>query len=312
MAVGAAVENLKIAASAAGLRVSVREAGLLATNGPCRLAFERTKPEISPLFDQIHLRCTNRRHGEPTPLSALQEVELRAAAGRAPVEFVRDSARLQALGEAVGKGELFRFFQEPLYRELMAEIRWTKAEVEATRDGIDAASLELDPAAMMVMRLLASRPVVERLRDIGGGGRLIAATAELVSTSAALGLSGLETNGQTDYFELGRAMQRLWLQATALGLSVQPMTALPFSFPSASIGSGELYARCRARARGDPRSLPRCGLGTDASDERFLFRLTSAKEPTVRALRRPLNEILTLAPTWRAKGGTLPPRTSRH
>ena len=101
---------------------------------------------------------------------------------------------------------------------------------------------------------------------------------------------------RADYFRGGRALQRIWLEATRWALALQPWTGLPYLFARVERGGGaglspeeidELRAlRTRYRAIFD--------VANDDA-EVLLFRLGYAAPPTAIALRRPLERVLTFA-----------------
>lgn len=91
----------------------------------------------------------------------------------------------------------------------------------------------------------------------------------------------------------GRAMQRVWLTATALGLAFHPMTALPYLLARLGRGKGEgLTAEDQQQLTEFGKSYRHLLPIPDDHAEIMLFRLAKAELPTVRSLRRGLDEIL--------------------
>ena len=96
-----------------------------------------------------------------------------------------------------------------------------------------------------------------------------------------------------DYLLGGSAMQRFWLAANALDIAVYPMTTLAYMFTRVHHGDGEgldehsiaelraLWTRYSALFEVEP-----------GQAEVLLFRLSRAEAPTLRSLRRPVEEIL--------------------
>jgi hypothetical protein len=95
------------------------------------------------------------------------------------------------------------------------------------------------------------------------------------------------------YLQGGRALQRLWLAATACGLALQPWTGLPYLFARLLRGAGaglseqEQHELHSLRAR-YVKVLP----SAQGRSELMLFRLTHAAPPSARSLRRQLADVL--------------------
>ena len=86
-------------------------------------------------------------------------------------------------------------------------------------------------------------------------------------------------------------MQRVWLEATRLGLSFQPMTGISFLInrvkagESAGLSGGHL--RLIAEAQEKLTSLP----GLDGKTAVMLFRIGTSDPPSARSLRFPLERV---------------------
>jgi hypothetical protein len=156
--------------------------------------------------------------------------------------------------------------------------------------------MELTPAERAGFWLLSKWDIVACMRRIGGGRKLENLARTSVSSSSAGGLLTMPGIATVDYFQCGRALQRMWLTATRHGLALQPWTALPYLFARVERGGGqgleddevEELRRLRERYR---RLLP----VPDGHAEVLLFRLGRAGAPTAISLRRPLDRVLTFA-----------------
>ena len=107
----------------------------------------------------------------------------------------------------------------------------------------------------------------------------------------------IDGTGPVSYFRGGRALQSLWLAATAAGLALQPMTAILYLFARLERGGGEGLTD---EERDDLVALRQrfTRIFKTAPGERaelMLFRLAVAGPPTARSLRRRLDDILTFA-----------------
>jgi nitroreductase len=307
LAIGAAVENIVLGAAAAGHRAEARvfpdpaDPGLV-----CELRFtDAPGLPVPSLAAEITHRVTNRRSGDGRPLAdgpAAALAECAAGAG-ARLDLVADRPRMAALAEVLGAGDRLRFLTEHLHREMMAELRWTAEEARCTGDGIEVASLELDGVGLASLRLSRDWSNLAPLLRFGGGAALERPAHAGVAGSSALGVLSVPTAPEQDgmaddHVRGGRAMQRMWLTATSLGLAVQPMTALLYMFPlldaPAADGSGPagLNERQRATLHGLRDRFAELVPLPSGHRAVLLFRLAYAGPPSTRAARRPVEAVL--------------------
>jgi hypothetical protein len=298
LALGAAAENATLAASVLG-----RAAGLEPFPEPSNpdLAFrlnlgEPLRPLArDPLSSFIETRATNRRLGERCLLTD-EQIRALHEAGRergAELKLISDPDTLAKVGQLLGAVDRFRFMCERLHTAMMKELRWNREEAMATGDGIDVATLELDAVSMAGVKLLANEKTAKFLRTLGKGARLESAARKAIASAGAVGLLTIQGTDSRAYFQAGRAMQRIWLTATSLGLAFQPVSVAPYLFSRLTRGAGagftqtEIASLTGLHQRFATIFEPRAGWA-----EPMLFRLTHAPPPSTRALRRPVQAIL--------------------
>jgi hypothetical protein len=117
-----------------------------------------------------------------------------------------------------------------------------------------------------------------------------------VAGSSALGRLTIAGSRPEHFVQGGRAMQRVWLEATALKLGFQPMTALLYLFMRCEAGGDGLNAGERdtlALLRAPYLELLPVESG---QSELMLFRISLAEPPSVRARRRPIEAISAFVP----------------
>ena len=300
IALGAAIENLAVAAAHAGHHTDVEPfprpdegsvvAALTLTRG-----LREDDADLAPLFPQLTRRATNRTVVPSAALTARQERVLEGAvkARGARLELVTADGTKAALGRMVGKSDRIRFLCPELHRELAAELRWSSTENRQRRDGIDVKTLGLRAPELSILRILTRPDVAGFLRTLGGGEALEDLSFKALTASAAVGLISMERNSDADMVRGGRAVEHLWLHATRLGLSLQPVTALVYMLDMLETDAGNVFTTREREAL--------LCLGKDFNqvfahpprDRRLLlFRVGQAPEPSVRSLRLPLNEIL--------------------
>ena len=299
---GAAVENLVLAAHAEGLEVKLAlfPAGEAQELVASFTVYEAAEAGSEPhwhdeLAAQIGARHTNRKSSRerlPSPLLAELSAAVESIAG-ARVQFLEEEPQLAQIGELVGAGDRLRFLDEACNRDLLTEIRWTREEAERTRDGLDLDNLELGRGDRAAMQMLRSWPSLQLIRRWGGGRGFIKPSLQAIVGSAAVGLITMPRSGDIGYLLGGRAMQRMWLLAQARGLALHPMTTLPYLFARVLQGDGVGLDPATAREARRLRE-PYCRLFAVEEDraEVLLFRMSRAEPTSARSLRRSLADVL--------------------
>jgi hypothetical protein len=143
------------------------------------------------------------------------------------------------------------------------------------------------------MQLLTDWAPLSYLRQIKRGRGLGQNSRKMIAAASAVGLLTFSGTDPLSYFDGGRAMQRVWLTATILGLAFHPMTALPYLLARLTRGAGEGLTVEEQRQLTELAEVYRFLLPIpDDHAEIMLFRLAKGEAPTVRSLRRGLDEIL--------------------
>jgi hypothetical protein len=304
LALGAALENLEIAAAASGRPLESAlfperehpDVVAVMKRGPARLG------SMVELVQLVQARCTNRRLGTGASLGKDEVAALGAAAVArgAHLELVGPGplpggpAALARVAAMVGEAERVRCLCAGLHGELVAELRWSVEEAAERCDGIDVATLEMSAAELTGVRL-AVRPEVAAFLRAEDRGRALAGgrTRAQIESASAVGLVSVDGDRPEDWLRAGRAMQRVWLEATRLGLGLQPVGVVLYMWHMLGTPAGAVFTpRERAvlaaleeqRAAVFPESRGRVAA--------LMFRLARSPQPSARALRRPVGEIL--------------------
>ncbi len=300
LSIGAAVENMVLSAASMGIKADVQV--FPEPKNPALVSVLELSPDpervfIDPLFEQITHRVTNRKLGPRQPLEPSELHALHAVADvqGARLQILQSTEDLSEIGSILGVGDRLRFFSRIMHRETMAEIRWNVEEVERTRDGLDLATFEFSPADVAALKLVSSWPAMMFLAGFGGGKALEKPIRKTVSASSAMGLLTVDGVDPVDYFRGGRIMQRVWLQATALGLAFQPTAPILYLFARLERGAGEGFSQKEKSILTDLRIRFRSLFQVpEGHCDIMLFRLARAEPPTARSLRRRLDDMLTI------------------
>jgi hypothetical protein len=304
---GAAIENLVLAAHHHG--VEVKLALLPDPTQPMCAAdislLQRPNVETEPhahdgLYDALGDRCTNRRRGDGTAIDSKDVTQLVAAVESVPGAQLRlHTARpaINDLASILGVAGCLQLFDENFQRELVSELRWTPAEAERTKDGVDVDTLELEARDRMGLSLCKSWTVVRLLRRCGGAKVIAPLFAEPVKACGAVGLIWMQGNSWRDYVKGGRALERAWLRATQLGLALHPMSTLPYFFARLIRGRGEAMSQAMRDGLRQLRSRYTEHFEVnDANGEIMSFCVSRAPAPSKRSLRKPLMEVVRAEP----------------
>ncbi len=303
LAFGAAVENVSLAAAAMGLEVTVelapdrRDPSVVCD---LRFAARQGAPPAgeAALAAAIPERVTNRRLAARAPLGPdAREALLRAAAEvpGAALHLVEEPERLAELGEVLGRCDRLRLLSRTMHQEMMSEVRWNADEVRRTRDGLDVATLELTPTDLTALRVMSRWGAMELVGKLGAGTALERPARKAIAAASAVGLVTVEGTSRESFFAGGRAMQRVWLRATALGLAFQPMAPLTYLLARLEKGRGEgLRSAEIATLRGLRDRLGAVLPDAAGRGEPMLFRVARAPAPSARALRRHAEDVLDL------------------
>ncbi len=290
LALGAAVENVVIAAAARGLAAAVEPFPF--GDVVAAITTRPDAPAADGLLVALRHRRTHRAPGTRSALTTDEVAALTAAAAHhgARLDLCRHPDELDELGRIVGACDRIRFLNPHLHRELFAELRFGPDEA---RDGIDVATLALPPGAEEVLRLVARPDVAARLRRLGGGARLAQAARDAVDGASAMVLLSVHEDTPKGWLATGRAMQRTWLRAEQLGLGPHPMTTAIYLFdlldgPSATIFAPAETAELRGLRTRFHQVLPE-----PDGPMALLSRLTRTTGAAVPSLRLPGDSVLT-------------------
>jgi nitroreductase len=206
---GCAAENLLLALRAAGLAGHPRYD---AARQRLSVELEAATPERGQRFQAITLRqCSRARYdGSALTLSELRALETASSGPGVGVILIADASRKGQVAEYVAAGNRAQFGDPRWAREMRKWIRFNADEAATMRDGLYGPILGIPrvPRRLgeLLMRLAASAPRQSRkdVRDICSSG----AVAVLFS----------DADDPAHWIEAGRCVERLALEATALGL----------------------------------------------------------------------------------------------
>lgn len=204
---GCAVENLVLAAGAAGLqsRVSYDASSV-------HVVLEPTVPTRSELFEAIPRRQCSRTEYDGTALSSdqLRLLDQAGAGNGVSVLLLTDPRQKEQVAEYVAEGNRAQFGDAQWVAELKAWIRFNGRDAVRTGDGLYGRVMGNPDAPEWVGKLL--------MRLTFSAKRQNRKDIRHIRSSAAIAVIFSERSDQPHWIEAGRCYERLALQATALRL----------------------------------------------------------------------------------------------
>jgi molybdopterin/thiamine biosynthesis adenylyltransferase len=303
LALGCAAETLIFAAHAAGCEAILQpfphesNPDLAATfqiiRGPSVDAEPHWRDE---LHSQIRLRRTQRglTTREPLPTADLEILtDAVRSIDSCDIQWLLGEDQISEIGELVGIVDRLRILHPQLHHEMYRELRWSDQEAEATRDGIDVATLDISPSDLAGLELCRHWPSLELVRQWGGGRNLEKMSRKAIASASAVGLITVSKSLPIDYFTAGRAVQRMWLAATEKRLAVHPMASLPYFLARLSEAGGRGFDPATIEELAKLRvPYKRLFPITESMAGALLFRIGFGNSESKRSLRRPVDAVL--------------------
>lgn len=230
IACGAAVENILLAAGRFGMSGTVTclpDPAQPDLAAEIRLSMDHT-PE-SPLQRFIWERHTNRTrfNGRPIPGPDMDRLNQSLTNFKdARLTLIEDRRTIRQIAGLVYEADVIRSLRRDLHTHFMKMIRFTPEAAMMTRDGLPLKNLEAGLAGEHFLRYCRPWPVMRLVNMLGLGRAIPRQSAQWACQSSAMGLISIRGKGPAQEITGGRALERLWLTATRLGISFQPLTAV--------------------------------------------------------------------------------------
>jgi hypothetical protein len=287
LGVGAAVENLVLAARAFGFAANVvaMEGKLTASpddapTAAVRIALSPIAAQREQLFDAIPRRHTNRGpyRSEPIAAGRLQYLADLITHDSVRVAFIDDQGARRELGALIVEATS-RIIDDP---QMSADsARWFRTgrrEIAAHRDGVTIDTAGLSPLMVAMTKML---PDLDRATT---DQYWLSATRDVhVPTAPVLGVLFVRDRlDMASAIKAGRAWQRLHLAVTAAGLAAQPLNQpVECIDRDAMLGRADDFTSAIAKFGEAPGWQPT-----------FVFRLGIAEHTAPPSPRRSLDAVL--------------------
>ena len=118
------------------------------------------------------------------------------------------------------------FERKDIHHFLFDKIRWNKKQMEETKDGMPVETLGLNPVESLTFPFMRFWWFV-KANNYLGLSRIIGLKCWWNCRNASiLGMVSIKGNDKLAFVQGGRAIQRVWLEATLQGLAIQPIIGL--------------------------------------------------------------------------------------
>lgn len=298
MAIGAFLENIRIAASRHGLKADAVRREDAPPERPTFDVYLNAEPTMTcdPLYPYIPIRATQRRAMSPKPLSDMEKAALEEALGPGySVVWLEGWAQKAQAAWLMFKNAKVRFTMPEAYEVHKSVIEWN---ARFSKDKIPDRAVGLDPVATRMMKWsMESWDRIVFLNTWLAGTLMPRIELDLLPglfCAAHFGLVAREEALTVDAcVDAGRAMQRFWLTAAKLGLQVQPeMTPIIFTRYHRH---GVEYTKTEKLRRevGRLKSLLDRALGEERAERTFFMgRIGRGSPAATRSVRLDVSEFL--------------------
>lgn len=231
VAIGALIENLVISSSALGYNVDVELSKEDMRETPVALlSLVKSDKQEDQLYSWIRRRTTNRKaygskkltSAEKESLSHLSDLE------SINIHLIEERESINKIAEAVSVNEKVVLENKELHNYFFAHVRWTEEEERRERSGLYVETLELSKFQKFGFKLFSHWFAMKFFNRLSFADMVAKDNARIYASSSAFGVISMPSRSPQEFIIAGRVMQRLWLKATELGLSLQPVTGVLF------------------------------------------------------------------------------------
>lgn len=294
VSIGAAIQNIVVTSAANGFKADVEYISP-GEGGPVAVISLSPGHVFDHLAKWIPERATNRNKYKACPLedTVISELAQSINGLEAKLHWMTKPEGFGVMASMDANSSFIRLEHKPFHDELFDVLRFSRMQVEASRYGLDFKSIGIPPGAGMFASHLR-HGFVNRAVSAAGIGRLVAKMLSMKLLSAgALCLVTAKRNDPSGYMEAGRAMEQLWLAATAAGLSIHPYGALPQYLTRAEVDPGTFIHRHLVIIRGHREPFYSLFPGAEKEFPAIVLRMGKAKKTSERSeVRLTVGEII--------------------
>ncbi|MEK6821172.1 MAG: hypothetical protein AABY11_02110, partial [archaeon] len=297
---GAAIENMLIEASAEGYRADV--VYFPNNDDKWHVADIRLVKDdsikIDPFAAFIKKRITNRKAYANDPLTNDERKAFLTVAEHGGGNFLLAEKRedINRLGRVGSTNEEVMLANRALHKFFFSHVNWTKEEDEKKKIGFYIKTLELLPPAEAMFKVFRHWSIMRMLGALGFNRIVAKQNGSTNASAAAIGALMIVGTEPLDFVKIGRMIERLWLTATSLGLSFQPLTGVLFFRLKIAAGEGKVFSPREQKLITDAYQEASLICKADGKHIAFMFRVGHGDAPSSHAIRFPLKDVVEAIP----------------
>jgi len=288
---GALLENMKIAGTKMGLTVHWQ---LFPDSKNLKhiahvLFSEDKNIQVNPLSNFIDERCTNRKSYQPVVFSAEDINKLTSTVGeqssKVKVHLTSQAAHLPVLAEIGGANERVMLENKDLHSFFFNHISWTPEQDAQKSIGFYIKTLELRSEQLKAFKIFRNWKLLKILNLFGASRFVAKENSKLYGTASAFAAITIPDKNEESFVDAGMVLERLWLTASAMGLSVQPMTGLLFLNLGIEAGDGQVISKKHKKLISANYERLKKVFGVNNSHVVMMLRIGKSDKPSARSSR---------------------------
>ncbi|WNB77251.1 nitroreductase family protein [Methylomonas koyamae] len=290
---GALLENITIASRHLGCCLSLH---LFPTkDNPDHIAtitFAEAEPQLDELYETIFRRSTNRFSFQKSRMAVEDRQRLLSTVQN--IEGVNgylfdDDLTIQKLAKILMVNDQLVFERSDIHRFLFGQIRWTRQEIETSQDGMPVDVLGLSAIEKIFFPLMRHWWFVQAANYLGLSKIIGLKCWSNLRSSSLIGQLTVKKYDRLAFIQAGRALQRVWLEATRQGLAFQPIVGLPLLAYRAKENALTDFSAEHRQIVIDAEKQVRSLLGLDSTEEWLVgFRIGQGRMTRSKTPRRKL------------------------
>lgn len=230
-AIGAVLENMSVEARSLGMDADMtlfpegdREC-IAEVKFDCAEFYDEEN-DCQELHQAIFARTTNRKAYRRDSLTDDEKEHIvlvpEKLAVQSKVKILDDRGQIKQVAKLLSYNDILIFKNQLVHDGLYHYFRWTQKDFVEKKSGLYVKTLELSWVKWLGLWLLKSWPMA-KIMSFSGAFFVIAKMSERVYVqSGALCAITMPANSRKSFLEGGRVFERVWLEATKMGLSIQP------------------------------------------------------------------------------------------
>ncbi|MBI4085049.1 MAG: nitroreductase family protein [Candidatus Liptonbacteria bacterium] len=283
---GALIENMVIAASSLGYRSKVdvfpdkEDPGVTA-----KVIFEKDYPRHEQLYGAISERATNRKVYMDKSFTPQQRNRITGSVkGEGKLILIEDALKKAIIGKATAVNEIVMLENRQLHDYFFGDIRWTSKDELEKKSGLYLETMELTPPQKAVFKVLSYWPAARALNSLGIAKFIARENSKVYSSGSAMGAITVPDNDEA-FVGVGRLMERIWLEATDMNLSMHLITGVIYLMQGILGGESRYFSDKHISIIKEAYEDIRTALGVENETIAMLFRIGYGDKPSARSSR---------------------------